>query len=208
VDPPNDGNNLSLDGGDGKVDGTDKRSTVNAPQCASATETPAAASPLQTPTGDPRLRIWHLRLIVAAVNIIVHNDLIDCSPENHFQYSTTSLCIVEQANIKIQWHLTTFEDNVYNTFDKLLQKMDAAWTENTALCKAYCTSREETVGLKAAMDTLMKRIDETIAATMPPLPDTATSFTMMEEMTMQLSVIQHNIQDVLEAVHNPPGKRK
>jgi hypothetical protein len=30
----------------------------------------------------------------------------------------------------------------------------------------------------------------------------------MEEMTMQLSVIQHDIQDILEVVRNPPGKRK
>jgi hypothetical protein len=30
----------------------------------------------------------------------------------------------------------------------------------------------------------------------------------MEEMMMQLSHIQHNIQDILEAVCNPPGKRK
>jgi hypothetical protein len=43
---------------------------------------------------------------------------------------------------------------------------------------------------------------------MPPSPATAASSTMMEEMTMQLLVIQHDIQDVLEAVRNPPGKRK
>ncbi|KAI5812608.1 hypothetical protein BZA77DRAFT_359002 [Pyronema omphalodes] len=30
----------------------------------------------------------------------------------------------------------------------------------------------------------------------------------MEEMTMQLSVVQHDIQDVLDAVRNTPGKRK
>jgi hypothetical protein len=30
----------------------------------------------------------------------------------------------------------------------------------------------------------------------------------MEEMTMQLTHVQHDIQDVLEAVRNPPGKRK
>jgi hypothetical protein len=30
----------------------------------------------------------------------------------------------------------------------------------------------------------------------------------MEEMMMQLSHVQHDIQDVLEAVRNPPGKRK
>jgi hypothetical protein len=34
------------------------------------------------------------------------------------------------------------------------------------------------------------------------------SSTTMEEMTMQLSVVPNDIQDVLEAVRNPPGKRK
>jgi hypothetical protein len=86
--------------------------------------------------------------------------------------------------------------------------MDAAWTENTALHKAYHASREETAALKATMDALTKRIDVTITTTAPPSPDTATSSTIMQEMTMQLSVIQHDIQDVLEVVHNPPSKRK
>jgi hypothetical protein len=86
--------------------------------------------------------------------------------------------------------------------------MDAAWTENTALRKAYHASREETAALKAAVDALTKRIHETIFTTVPPSPDTATSSTTMEEMTMQLSVVQDDIQDVLEAVRNPPGKRK
>jgi hypothetical protein len=39
-------------------------------------------------------------------------------------------------------------------------------------------------------------------------PDPATSPSAMEEMTMQLSQVQHDIQDVLDAVRNPPGKRK
>jgi hypothetical protein len=30
----------------------------------------------------------------------------------------------------------------------------------------------------------------------------------MEEMTMQLSHVQHDIQDVLDAIRDPPGKRK
>jgi hypothetical protein len=30
----------------------------------------------------------------------------------------------------------------------------------------------------------------------------------MEEMMIQLSQIEHDIQDILEAIHNPPGKRK
>jgi hypothetical protein len=34
------------------------------------------------------------------------------------------------------------------------------------------------------------------------------SSTTIEEMTMQLSIIQHDIQDVLDAVRKPPAKRK
>jgi hypothetical protein len=82
--------------------GTDERSVVNAPQYISATETIAAASPLPTPTGDPPLCIWYHRLIAAVVNTIVYDDLIDCGPKNHFQYSAASLCTIRQANIEIQ----------------------------------------------------------------------------------------------------------
>jgi hypothetical protein len=86
--------------------------------------------------------------------------------------------------------------------------MDAAWTENTALHEAYHASREQTAALNAAVDTLRKRIDETITTTVPPSLATMSSPAMMEEMMMQLSVIQHDIQDILEAVHNPPSNRK
>jgi hypothetical protein len=43
VDPPNDGNHLSFDGGDGPTDGSDNKTVVNASQCVSA----ATASPEQ-----------------------------------------------------------------------------------------------------------------------------------------------------------------
>jgi hypothetical protein len=76
------------------------------------------------------------------------------------------------------------------------------------LGEAYCTSREETAALKATMDTLMKRLDENTATTAPPSPDTATSSTAMEEMTIELSHVQHDIQDILDAVRNPASKRK
>jgi hypothetical protein len=208
VDLPRDGSDPFTDARDGKVDGTDERSAANAPQRASAVETTAAASPQQTPNGDPALRVWHRSQIAAAVNTIVYDDPIDCRPENHFQYSAASQCAVEQAHIEIQWHLNSFKDRVKNNFDKLLQKMDAAWVENTALREAFRAYREETAALKAAVDALTKRIDENIATTTPPSPDTMTSFTTMEEMTMQLSVMQHDIQDILEEVCNPPGKRK
>jgi hypothetical protein len=208
VDLPHDGSDPITDGRHGKVDGTDERRAVNTPQRVSAAETTAAASLQQTPSGDPALRVWRHELIAAAIHTIVHDAPMDYGPEAIFHYSAASLCAVEQAHTEIQRRLATFEDNVYNSFDNLLQKMDAAWTENTALCEAYRASREEIAALKTAVDTLTKRIDETITTTMPPSPDTATSSTMMEEMTMQLSVIQHDIQDVLEAVRNPPGKRK
>jgi hypothetical protein len=86
--------------------------------------------------------------------------------------------------------------------------MDAAWTENTALCKAYCTSREETAALKAAVDSLTWKINEQLAILAPPSPDLWASPATMEEVTMQLSVVQYNIQDILEAVRNPASKRK
>jgi hypothetical protein len=128
--------------------------------------------------------------------------------ELHFQYSAASLCAIEVAHIEIQWRLITLEDNINNNFDNLLQKMDAAWTENTALREAYRASREETAALKAAVDSLTQKIDKQLALLAPPSPDLSASPTTMEEMTMQLSVVQHDIQDVLEAVRNPPGKRK
>jgi chromosome segregation ATPase len=97
---------------------------------------------------------------------------------------------------------------IESKMDILLQKMAAIWTENTALHEAYHPSREETAALKAAVDTLMKKLDKNIATTAPTSPETATSSSAMEELTSQLSHVQHNIQDILDAVRNPPGKRK
>jgi regulator of replication initiation timing len=97
---------------------------------------------------------------------------------------------------------------IENKVDNLLQKMDVTWTDNTALRDAYRESSAETAALRAAVDTLTKRRDENIAIHAPPSPETATSSTTMEEMMMQLPHVQHDIQDVLDAVRNPPGKRK
>jgi uncharacterized lipoprotein YajG len=67
---------------------------------------------------------------------------------------------------------TASEDNarLNSKMDSLLQKMHAAWTENTVLHEAYHASREETAAFKAAVDTLMKTLDENIATTAPPSP--------------------------------------
>jgi regulator of replication initiation timing len=97
---------------------------------------------------------------------------------------------------------------VFDKLDNLTRKVDKMALEEVALCKAYRQSTAETAALKNTVDTLTKQLDERIVIPAPPLPDPATSPSAMEEMTMQLSHVQHDIQDVLEAVRNPPGKRK
>jgi regulator of replication initiation timing len=104
-----------------------------------------------------------------------------------------------------------FEDAFQTVFDKLnnlTKKVDKMALEEVALRKAYSQSIAETAALKATVDTLMKQLDEHIIFPALPLPDPTASSTTMEEMTMQLSVVQNDIQDVLEAIRNPPGKRK
>jgi hypothetical protein len=70
--------------------------------------------------------------------------------------------------------------------------------DEVALRKAYSQSTAETAALKATVATLTKQLDEHIVFLALPLPDPATSPSAMEEMTMQLSHIQHDIQDVLD----------
>jgi hypothetical protein len=97
---------------------------------------------------------------------------------------------------------------VFDKLDNLTKKVDKMALEEVALRKAYRQSTAETAALKATVDTLTKQLDEHIVFPALPLPDPATSPSAMEEMTMQLSHVQHDIQDILEAVRNPPGKRK
>jgi hypothetical protein len=104
--------------------------------------------------------VWRRGLIADVAYAITNEEQLRFRHELHFQYSATSLCAIEQAHIEIQRCLITFEDNVNSNFDNLLQKMDAAWTENTALREAYRASREETAALKAAVDSLTQKIDE------------------------------------------------
>jgi hypothetical protein len=80
--------------------------------------------------------------------------------------------------------------------------------EEVALRKAYRQSTAETAALKATVDTLMKQLDKHIVVPALPLPDPMTSSSAMVEMTIQLSNVQHDIQDVLDAIRNAPGKRK
>jgi hypothetical protein len=117
------------------------------------------------------------------VNIGDHNIAEHTSAEKR-------LYKIEERVIALQANQHRLFDDVYSKMDNLLQKMDAAWTENTVLCEAYHASREETAALKAAVDTLTKKLDDSIATSAPPSPGTTTSSTAIEEMTMQLSHVQ------------------
>jgi hypothetical protein len=66
-------------------------------------------------------------------------------------------------------------------------------------------STAETAALKATVDTLTKQLDKHIIFPALPLLDLATPPSAMEEITMQLSHVQHDIQDILAAIHNPPS---
>jgi hypothetical protein len=224
VDPPNDGNNLSFDGGDGKTDGSDNNTSVNAP--------PRDSRPLASPDSlpqPPAMQQWFWEAQefildwypmegpippgmpeILEVSATTHMLLVNIRNHSIAARSNAEKCLykIEKRVIALQTNQHRLFDEVNSTMDDLLQKMDAAWTESTVLCKAYHASREEIAALKAAVDNLTKKLDEHITISTPPSPETTTSSTAMEEMMMQLSHVQNDIQDILDAVRNPPGKRK
>jgi hypothetical protein len=145
----------------------------------------------------------------------VHGAEIDCSAEKTLQHCTANMTIraylewlIEQRTSAIGDEMESAFQIVLDKLDNLTRKVDKIALEEVALHKAYCQSTAEIVALKATVDTLMKQLDEHIVFPALPLADPVTSPSATEEMMMQLSHIQHNIQDVLEAIHNPPGKRK
>jgi cobalamin biosynthesis Co2+ chelatase CbiK len=102
---------------------------------------------------------------------------------------------------------STFQ-TVLNKPENLTKQVDKIALEEVALCKAYCQSTAETAALKATVDTLTKQFNERIVFLALPLLDMATSPSAMEDIMIQLSHVQHDIQDMLAAIHNPPSKRK
>jgi Mg2+ and Co2+ transporter CorA len=146
-------------------------------------------------------------LKVSAATYMLLANIRDCNIAEHTS-AEKRLYKIEDRVIALQANQYQLFDDVYSKMDNLLQKMDAAWTENTVLREAYHASREETAALKAAVDTLMKKLDDSITTSTPPSLGTVTSSTVIEEMTMQLSHVQTDIQDILDTIRNPPGKRK
>jgi hypothetical protein len=191
VDLPDGGTGSITNGRDGKVDATDDNSAVNAPQHVST----AAALPEQQLLDDGA-QLVHITNLYTMIMTSMRDYIQKTSDDMH----DLLIEMDDYANVR----LATF----YNTLEGLLQCMDAVLNDNTELHAAYDASWVETGALKAAVETLTLKFDKQIAIPAPPSPDLTASSTMMEEMTMQLSIIKHDIQDVLEAVRNPPSKRK
>jgi uncharacterized protein YicC (UPF0701 family) len=220
VDLPEHGSDSTFEGRDGIVDGTDDNTVVITNPRDSR---PPASQQLQH-------NEW------VEDNIILLSKQINDSEAMHYKnqqhlynikkrvmgLSNNQQQDFEEVNSKIdnllqemERRTSTIGDEMESSFQTVLDKLenltkqvDKMALEEVALCKAYHQSTAETAALKATVDTLTKQLDEYIIFPALPLPDLATSPSAMEEMTMQLSHVQHDIQDVVEAVRNPPGKRK
>jgi hypothetical protein len=212
VDLPEDASNSTFDGRDGKVDGTDGNTIEIAPQRVS---TAAAPSKTTRETTRDRFYDWTSDLTRFTQDAYLSDfseergamDLKEYCAATHFnvrmieyEHGTTLRTIEER--------IEQIEHLVPHSFDAVLTKLSELTLENTALRRAYHKSTTETVALKTAIDRLTKRLDNTIIPPALPPPEPTASSTTMEEMTMQLSVVQNDIQDVLAAVRNPPSKRK
>jgi hypothetical protein len=101
-------------------------------------------------------------------------------------------------------HLLAMESKL----EEIPQYSDVTKCINNELLEAYHASCEENALLKAAIEELTRKIMEQTSAPTSPSPDIANNPSTGEEMSLQLFDLQRDIQDVLEAVRNPAGKRK
>jgi hypothetical protein len=182
---------------------------------AAASEAPPPPPRYTTNYGDSPVRKWWKELVNEAVSAFVFEADINCSAENILQYYAANATmgahlewLIDRRTGAIGDEMESAFQPVFDKLDKLTRKVDKMGLEEVALHKAYRQSTAETAALKATVDTLTKQREEHIIFPALPLPDPASSPSAMEEMTMQLSHVQHDIQDVLAAVRNPPGKRK
>jgi regulator of replication initiation timing len=214
---PDDGSDSTFDGRDGKVDESDGFSTGNTLQRATsaASEAPPPSPRYTDDYGESPVRKWRIELANEGARAHVFGAEIDCSAENILQYCAANAAtgahlewLLEKRTGAIGDEMESAFQAVFDKLDNLTRKVDKMALEEVALHKAYRQSTAETAALKATVDTLTKQLDKRIVILAPPLPDPATSPSAMEEMTMQLSHVQHDIQDVLDAVRNPAGKRK
>jgi hypothetical protein len=207
VDLPNDGTDSIIDGRHGKVDATDDNSVVNAsqriPAAAASAQSTSCNNDDSTFTQETKdiLRVFQQTATTAMTSFsgameVTRTYIAKTSNDMHAMLIDMDEC----TNARLAPFCNMVSD--------ALQQMEAVLNQNTALRTDYDASKEETATLKAAVDALTQKGDQHITTLAPPSPDLTASSTTMEEMTMQLSIVQHDIQDVLDAVCNPPGKRK
>jgi hypothetical protein len=212
VDLPEDRSNSTFDGRDGKVDGTDENRVEIAPQRVSAAIAPST-------TARKTTREWFYDWTSDLTRFTQDPYLSDFAEERGAM-DLKEYCAATHFNVRMIEHehrktLRTIEERIEHikhllphSIDAVLAKLDEMTLENMALRRAYHKSTTETAALKTAIDKLTKRLNNNIVSPALPPPRPMASSTTMEEMTMQLSVVQNDIQDVLAAVRNPPSKRK
>jgi hypothetical protein len=212
VDLPEDGFNSTYDGRDGNVDRTDENTVEIMPQCISTAAVPPKT--MREATKD-RFYDWSSDL-----TRFTQDAYLSDFSEERGAMDLKEFCTATHFNVRMIEHehgntLHTIEERIEqikhllpHSFNTVLTKLDELTLENTALCRAYYKSTTETAALKAAIDRLTQRHNNNIISLAPPLSEPMASSTTMEEMMMQLSVVQNDIQDVLVAVRNPPSNRK
>ncbi|KAI5815063.1 hypothetical protein BZA77DRAFT_355728 [Pyronema omphalodes] len=216
-----DGSNPTFDGRDGIVDEVDGNSAGEPLQnvVLAGSPVPSASTDQQQATTTQSLYMWRREMIQFIIEAFRTGDErhLDRSLQmNHSRISALTWLGVNQDNKETHRRFDTVEENMYDIsdhmndmFDAVLAKLNDLHGENAKLRAAYDSTQAETAALKAAVAALRKNIDEQQQViSVPPSPNLTASSSAMEEMTMQLSVVQHDIQDVLDAVRNPPGKRK
>jgi hypothetical protein len=191
VDPSDDGSNLSIAGGDGQHDGSDGNSVENVSFRDSGTP---ARDPIPI-TGQTPLKKHQLGTFL--------NDLGKLIVSEACKHTVHTDGLVQEAHSINRERFTAIEGKL----DTLLEKMNTARMENTALRKAYHASCKETMLLKAAVKILTTQLNNTIAIPTPPSPDMeAIHSSEMESIMKELSIVCHELQDALG--YNPPSKRK
>jgi hypothetical protein len=174
VDLPEDGSNSTFDGRDGKVDGTDENTIEIAPQHVS---TAAAPSKTMRETTRDQFYDWTSNLTRFTQNAYLSDvseergviDLKEYCAATHFNVRMieyehgNTLYTIEEWIEQIKYLLP-------HSFDAVLNKLDILTLENMALHRAYHKSTTETVALKAAVERLMKWLDNNITSpALPPL---------------------------------------
>jgi hypothetical protein len=164
VDPAHNGNNLSFDGGDERTDASNDNTVVNTCLCHSG---PPAS---QYPQNNTTTFVQVLQSLIHTLDATQQNEA-NLAEQIHSMGNKSEYNVARmEATLSTTSNLNACHlDTLNSKMDSLLQKMYEACTENTGLCEAYGASKEKTVLLKAAVDTLIKKHDQNITISAPPL---------------------------------------